>query len=120
MVPRRASGRKRGATSRGDDRAPTILRAARSCELPMAQTAPTDALACPDCNVDQAPSGTFGRYRVCEACGHHAPLGARERLALLVDADSFTELDERLVSVDPLDFQDRVTYRERLAQAKQR
>src|SRR5262249_11056894 len=48
------------------------------------------------------------------------PLGARQRLAQLVDPDSFSELAETLVSADPLEFSDRLPYRERLAQARER
>src|SRR5581483_3522264 len=65
-------------------------------------------------------SSRFARYGVCDTCGHHAPLGARQRLAQLVDPGTFVESAETLTSADPLDFADRVPYRERLAQARER
>ncbi len=80
----------------------------------------SDTATCAHCGVSQSSSATFQRYRVCEACGHHAPLGARERLAQLLDPGTFDELGEQFVSADPLDFVDKLTYRERLAQAQQR
>lgn len=45
-------------------------------------------------------------------------IGARERIASLVDSDSFEEINQRLVSVDPLGFSDLQPYRERVMQAR--
>jgi len=42
--------------------------------------------------------------KVCHKCDHHARLSARERIAQLVDEDSFRERDAELASVDPLNF----------------
>jgi acetyl-CoA carboxylase carboxyl transferase subunit beta len=46
--------------------------------------------------------------------GHHFPIGARERIAKLVDAGSFKELDSELRSADPLQFVDSSPYPLRL------
>lgn len=74
-------------------------------------------LACPRCG--SASGGTpWERYRVCPTCHFHAPLSAPERIDLLVDAESFQETNRHLISADPLLFTDRVTYRERLQQAR--
>jgi acetyl-CoA carboxylase carboxyl transferase subunit beta len=43
-------------------------------------------------------------FRVCPKCDHHARLSARQRLDYLVDASSFEEWDERIVTSDPLGF----------------
>jgi acetyl-CoA carboxylase carboxyl transferase subunit beta len=43
---------------------------------------------------------------VCPKCGHHFRLRARERIASLVDPDSFREWDADLRPKDPLDFAD--------------
>src|SRR5207244_297213 len=75
---------------------------------------------CPACGTSQEGSLSFARYRVCDRCGEHFPLGARQRLAQLVDPGSFSELAEALISSDPLEFTDRMPYRERLAQARER
>jgi acetyl-CoA carboxylase carboxyl transferase subunit beta len=42
--------------------------------------------------------------KVCQKCQHHARLSARERLAQLVDEDSFVEHDAELEPCDPLGF----------------
>jgi acetyl-CoA carboxylase carboxyl transferase subunit beta len=55
--------------------------------------------------------------KVCPKCNYHFRIGARERLKLLVDEGSFTELDEGLSSGDPLDFKDTVSYRDRIEKA---
>jgi len=52
--------------------------------------------------------------KVCPKCNYHFRISARERLKLLVDEGSFVELDENLISVDPLKFNDKVSYRDRL------
>ena len=38
--------------------------------------------------------------------GHHFPIGARERIKHLCDADTFIEMDAKLRSADPLGFVD--------------
>jgi len=59
--------------------------------------------------------------KVCSRCDHHFRLTARERIALLVDPDSFIETDADLASTDPLHFiiqppshSDQRTYAEKL------
>ncbi len=52
--------------------------------------------------------------KICPKCNYHFRISARERLKLLVDEGSFTETDENLASVDPLNFKDTISYKERL------
>ena len=42
--------------------------------------------------------------KVCQHCGFHFTLGARERIHSLVETCSFEEMDAELLSVDPLQF----------------
>ena len=42
--------------------------------------------------------------KVCPRCGYHAPLSTQERLDLLLDPESFEELDQDMRSADPLGF----------------
>jgi acetyl-CoA carboxylase carboxyl transferase subunit beta len=42
--------------------------------------------------------------KVCVRCGYHFKLTAQERIELLVDPDSFVELDADIISGDPLHF----------------
>jgi len=51
---------------------------------------------------------------VCPECGHHRRIDARTRIAQLVDPDTFEEFAADLRSTDPLQFKDRITYKERL------
>jgi acetyl-CoA carboxylase carboxyl transferase subunit beta len=55
---------------------------------------------------------------VCPKCGHHLPIGARQRLAALFDADSGIEIAAALESVDALKFRDSKKYAERLRAAQ--
>ncbi len=55
---------------------------------------------------------------VCPECDHHYRIGARTRIAQLNDPGTFEEFLPDLESCDPLEFTDRITYRERLAEMK--
>lgn len=57
--------------------------------------------------------------QVCKHCGYHFRIGARERLGMLYDEGKFEELDEEVVSIDPLEFVDSKPYPIRLTQAKE-
>jgi len=46
--------------------------------------------------------------------GYHFPIGARQRIAALFDADSFVEADASIRSADPLKFVDSQPYPERI------
>ncbi len=46
--------------------------------------------------------------------GYHFPIGARERIAALVDPDSFVEVDMTVRSADPLGFVDSKAYPDRI------
>jgi acyl-CoA carboxylase subunit beta len=58
------------------------------------------------------------RYRVCGNCRYHFQLTAVERIDMLADPESFKATTPTLVSVDPLVFTDRVSYRDRLERAR--
>ncbi len=92
----------------------------RSSEAATTRGAVTEVqqLTCPACGADPAGSSLFARLRVCDRCGQHLRMSARERIASLVDEGSFSETNRRLVSVDPLAFADRVPYRQRLRDAR--
>lgn len=52
--------------------------------------------------------------KVCPKCNYHFRISARERLKLLVDEGSFVEINEGLESVDPLHFNDKISYKDRI------
>jgi acetyl-CoA carboxylase carboxyl transferase alpha subunit/acetyl-CoA carboxylase carboxyl transferase beta subunit len=82
------------------------------------ETAPR--AACPRCSGALPGAELYERLRLCPHCGHHFTLGARERIAALADPGSFRETHPELISVDPLEFRDRMPYRERLLDAQAR
>jgi acetyl-CoA carboxylase carboxyl transferase subunit beta len=73
---------------------------------------------CPACGSHYRDDELNRTLRVCPHCGHHFPLRARERIAQLVDAETFVEEDADLRSADPLAFFDLRPYRDRLAEAE--
>lgn len=58
--------------------------------------------------------------QVCPKCGHHHRLGARERLAQLLDADSAVELAADVEAYDYLKFRDSKKYKDRLHAAQKK
>lgn len=69
---------------------------------------------CPNCHRTVAERSLPDTLYVC-SCGYHFRLGARQRIGLLCDDDSFTELFSSLESNDPLAFP---FYQEKLAKAR--
>jgi len=59
---------------------------------------------CPRCRAVSALSEFLANQRVCPACAFHDRLPSHERIALLTDPNSFTELNENLRSANPIDF----------------
>lgn len=54
---------------------------------------------------------------VCPKCDYHFRIGARERIAMLLDEGSFVEQDAGMRSVDFLDFKDTKRYKDRVKAA---
>lgn len=52
--------------------------------------------------------------KVCPKCKYHFRISAKERINLMTDSGSFVELDAELKSIDPLEFNDTISYKERL------
>jgi acetyl-CoA carboxylase carboxyl transferase subunit beta len=61
-------------------------------------------ISCPRCHELLYAKEYEDNFKVCSKCKHHFSLSPRERLALLLDEDSFEEYDEGLCSADPLRF----------------
>jgi acetyl-CoA carboxylase carboxyl transferase subunit beta len=58
--------------------------------------------------------------KVCPKCNYHFRISARERIQLLVDENSFTEIGDNLSSKDPLNFKDQIPYKERLKESQKK
>jgi acetyl-CoA carboxylase carboxyl transferase subunit beta len=54
--------------------------------------------------------------KVCPKCGHHFPIGSRERIHSLVETCTFEEMDAGMTSVDVLRFKGVATYKSKLEQ----
>ncbi|HEY7425410.1 MAG TPA: acetyl-CoA carboxylase, carboxyltransferase subunit beta [Gemmataceae bacterium] len=71
-------------------------------------------IRCPQCKATIFRKEAEARLNVCPECGYHFYLPARDRIAQLLDADSFEEWFTDLRPCDPLEFKDRLPYAERL------
>ncbi|TXG87106.1 MAG: acetyl-CoA carboxylase carboxyltransferase subunit beta [Thermomicrobiales bacterium] len=61
---------------------------------------------CPNCGETLYSREVEHNLNVCPKCDHHFRLGARERIALLLDEGSFEEWDTDVRTADPLGFID--------------
>lgn len=62
------------------------------------------AAKCPECREMLVGRDLEKNLKVCPRCSYHFKLDAYERIELLVDADSFVEMDSDIISIDPLHF----------------
>jgi acetyl-CoA carboxylase carboxyl transferase subunit beta len=81
----------------------------------------------------QVPQGLYGKckncsavlynkdldknLKVCPSCGYHNQLSSLERLYLTVDSGSFQELDEKMISANPLGFPE---YEEKVVKSQEK
>jgi acetyl-CoA carboxylase carboxyl transferase subunit beta len=73
-------------------------------------------LTCPSCEADLIQDELFVSHRVCGTCNRHFSIGARERVALLVDPGSFEELRFDVVSPELVQGRDQMPTAQRLAE----
>src|SRR4051812_16415610 len=71
-------------------------------------------IRCPQCKATIFRKEMESRLSVCPECHHHFYLPARERIKQLLDEESFEEWFTELRPRDPLGFNDRISYAERL------
>lgn len=71
-------------------------------------------IRCPQCKATIFRKEAENNFNVCPECQHHFYLPARERIRQLLDQDSFEEWFTDLSPKDPLDFKDRVQYKQRI------
>jgi len=75
-------------------------------------------LRCPGCEEMVYRKRVEENLHVCPECQYHFRVGARQRIAMLADAESFEEYAANLMPSDPLAFVDRKSYIERLSDAQ--
>jgi acetyl-CoA carboxylase carboxyl transferase subunit beta len=68
---------------------------------------------CKKCKVIVSVEDHGKNLWVCNNCGHHERINAKEYFALLFDEGKYTELDAKLSSGDPLKFEDTKKYTDR-------
>ncbi|MBA3321122.1 MAG: acetyl-CoA carboxylase carboxyltransferase subunit beta [Pyrinomonadaceae bacterium] len=73
---------------------------------------------CLECETPLFKRDLEESLQVCPKCNYHFRIGARERLALLYDEAAYEELDNDVISSDPLGFVDTKPYPQRLEQAR--
>ncbi|MBI4810779.1 MAG: acetyl-CoA carboxylase carboxyl transferase subunit beta, partial [Ignavibacteriales bacterium] len=54
------------------------------------------------------------QFYACVKCNYHFRIGSNEYLKILLDEGTFKEMDRKMRSTDPLDFEDTKGYRERV------
>jgi acetyl-CoA carboxylase carboxyl transferase subunit beta len=75
-------------------------------------------MKCPDCKGMIFKKEVEDRRKVCPECQYHFTITPQERLDLMVDPGTFTEMWADLASVDALKFEGDVSYKKKLAAAE--
>ncbi len=73
---------------------------------------------CPACNEVLYRADLESNLEVCPKCGHHHRIGARARLAMLLDTEGQHEIGAQVTPLDPLKFKDSKKYPDRLKEAQ--
>ena len=69
---------------------------------------------CPSCEEMLFDKELDENLKVCAKCGHHFPIGSRERIHSLVETCSFEEMDAQMEAVDILGFTGATSYKSKL------
>lgn len=77
-------------------------------------------LKCPSCKATIFRKDSEELFNICPECQHHFYLPAPARIKQMLDEESFEEWDTHLLPCDPLDFKDRIYYRDRLEAEQKR
>jgi len=75
-------------------------------------------MKCPDCGAMIFKKEVEDRKKVCTQCEYHFTISPQERVDLLLDPGTWTELWPELQSVDALKFEGDVSYKKKLAAAQ--
>jgi acetyl-CoA carboxylase carboxyl transferase subunit beta len=73
-------------------------------------------IRCPSCKATVYKKEVEVRQHVCPDCDHHFTMPAHDRIAQLLDENTFEEWDADLRPCDPLEFVDRIPYHQRLVE----
>lgn len=79
--------------------------------------APSHWVKCSSCNALMFFKEVESQDNVCPKCGFHMRVGAKRRIEILADENSFVEFDANLKPNDPLKFVDKLSYKKRVEEA---
>ena len=88
-----------------------------SKEQPTKKDAPSHWVKCPECNALMFFKEVENQDNICQKCNFHMRIGAKRRIEILTDKDSFVEFDVELKPNDPLKFVDKTSYKKRVEEA---
>jgi len=77
-------------------------------------------MRCPECGDMLFRKVVEEALHVCPSCQHHFRISARTRIEQLVDPGSFEEMFEDIEPADPLKFNDKKAYKDRLKAEQQK
>ena len=75
---------------------------------------------CPRCKTIITSEEHHNQFYVCHNCNHHHRINAKEYFEILFDKNKFTELNANMSSKDPLEFEDRKKYTDRLKEIQEK
>src|ERR1700732_3321115 len=75
---------------------------------------------CPSCKKIATTAEHLANNYVCPSCEYHERIGSHEYFEILFDNNEFLELDETLISADPLEFVDTKSYATRLVDSRKK
>ena len=75
---------------------------------------------CPKCKTIITSEDHHNQLYVCDNCNHHHRINAKEYFEILFDKNKFTELNKNMTSKDPLEFEARKKYTERLKEIQEK
>lgn len=77
-------------------------------------------IRCPGCHATLFRKEVDKRLGVCPECEHHFYVSAAERIRQVLDAGTFEEWDANVLPTDPLKFEDKKKYSDRLVAEQKR
>jgi len=86
-------------------------------EQPTKKDAPSHWIKCPECNSLMFFKEVEAQNNICPKCNFHMRIGAKRRIEIICDENSFVEFDNDLIPNDPLNFVDSKSYKKRVEEA---
>jgi len=86
-------------------------------EQPTKKDAPSHWIKCPECSSLMFFKEVENQNNICPKCNFHMRIGAKRRIEILSDENSFVEYDNDLIPNDPLNFVDKKSYKKRVDEA---